>query len=74
MNTPARQSMPDHLRLESIPGKGLGVITKVKIPAGTVVGDYKGEVMTEEEKVRTAFFFMYRPGGRISCFPPALPI
>lgn len=44
--------MPDHLRLESIPGKGLGVITKVKIPAGTVVGDYKGEVMTEEEKDR----------------------
>ena len=52
MNTPARQSMPDHLRLEDIPGKGLGVITKIKIPAGTVVGDYKGEVMTEEEKDR----------------------
>ena len=52
MNTPARQSMPDHLRLEAIPGKGLGVITNVKIPAGTVVGDYKGEVMTEEEKDR----------------------
>lgn len=52
LNTPARQSMPDHLRLEAIPGKGLGVITNVKIPAGTVVGDYKGEVMTEEEKDR----------------------
>lgn len=52
MNTPARQSMPNHLRLEAIPGKGLGVITDVKIPAGTVVGDYKGEIMTEEEKDR----------------------
>ncbi|VEU43306.1 unnamed protein product [Pseudo-nitzschia multistriata] len=52
MNTPARQSLPDHLRLEEIPGKGLGVITNVKIPAGQVVGDYKGEVMTEEEKDR----------------------
>lgn len=52
MNTPARQSMPDHLRLEDIPGKGLGVTTKIKIPAGTVVGDYKGEVMSEEEKDR----------------------
>mmetsp|Transcript_9794 Transcript_9794/g.20331 ORF Transcript_9794/g.20331 Transcript_9794/m.20331 type:complete len:218 (+) Transcript_9794:207-860(+) len=52
MDTPARQSMPDHLRLEAIPGKGLGVITNVQISAGTVVGDYKGEIMTEEEKDR----------------------
>ena len=52
MNTPARQSIPDDFRLEAIPGKGLGVITNVKIPAGTVVGDYKGEVMSEEEKDR----------------------
>ncbi len=52
MDTPARQSMPDHLRLEAIPGKGLGVITNIQIPAGTVVGDYKGEIMTEEEKDR----------------------
>eukprot|EP00535_Pseudo-nitzschia_heimii_P005808 CAMPEP_0197173364 /NCGR_PEP_ID=MMETSP1423-20130617/332_1 /TAXON_ID=476441 /ORGANISM="Pseudo-nitzschia heimii, Strain UNC1101" /LENGTH=213 /DNA_ID=CAMNT_0042622175 /DNA_START=35 /DNA_END=673 /DNA_ORIENTATION=+ len=52
IDTPARQSLPDHLRLEAIPGKGLGVVTNVKIPVGTVVGDYKGEVMTEEEKDR----------------------
>mmetsp|Transcript_27268 Transcript_27268/g.58363 ORF Transcript_27268/g.58363 Transcript_27268/m.58363 type:complete len:230 (-) Transcript_27268:254-943(-) len=52
MDTPARQSIPDHLRLEEIPGKGLGIMTNVRIPAGTVVGDYKGEVMTEEEKDR----------------------
>lgn len=52
MKTPARQSLPDHLRLEAIPGKGLGVITNVRIAKGTVVGDYKGEVMTAEEKDR----------------------
>jgi len=52
MNTPAHQSIPDHLRVEDIPGKGLGIITNEKIPAGTVVGDYKGEIMTEEEKDR----------------------
>uniref|UniRef100_A0A7S4EQ39 SET domain-containing protein n=1 Tax=Pseudo-nitzschia australis TaxID=44445 RepID=A0A7S4EQ39_9STRA len=52
MTTPARQSLPDHLRLEEIPGKGFGVITNVKISAGQVVGDYKGEVMMEEEKDR----------------------
>lgn len=52
MNTPARESLPDHLRLEAIPGKGLGVMTNVPIPAGTVVGDYKGEIMSEEEKDR----------------------
>jgi hypothetical protein len=50
--TPARQSLPDHLRLEEIPGKGFGIITKVFIPKYTVVGDYKGEVMTAEEKDR----------------------
>jgi len=52
MDTPACRSLPDHLRLEEIPGKGLGVITNVRIPQATVVGDYKGEVMTEEEKDR----------------------
>lgn len=52
MDTPARQSLPDHLRLEAIPGKGLGVITNVKIERGSVVGDYQGEVMTLEEKDR----------------------
>ena len=52
MITPARQSLPDHLRLEEIPGKGFGIITKVFIPKFTVVGDYKGEVMTAEEKDR----------------------
>jgi hypothetical protein len=52
MITPARQSLPDHFRLEEIPGKGFGIITKVFIPKFTVVGDYKGEVMTAEEKDR----------------------
>lgn len=52
MNTPARHSLPDHLRLEEIPGKGLGVVTNVRIPKGIVVGDYRGEVMTAEEKDR----------------------
>ena len=52
MNTPARQSLPDHLRLEIIPGKGLGVIANSRIPANTVVGDYKGEVMDAATKDR----------------------
>ena len=52
MNTAARQSLPDHLRLEPIPGKGLGVITSIPIPRGTEVGGYEGEVMTAEEKDR----------------------
>jgi SET domain-containing protein len=38
--------------LEVIPGKGLGVVTKVRIPKGTVVGDYTGEVMSADEKDR----------------------
>lgn len=50
--TPARQSLPEHLSLSDIPGKGTGVITNVLIPMGTVVGDYVGEVLTAEEKDR----------------------
>ena len=52
MNTPARQSLPDNMHLEAIPGKGIGVITDAPIVKGAVVGDYKGEVMTLEEKDR----------------------
>lgn len=52
MNTPARQSLPDHLRLEDIPGKGLGVIANTRIPADSMVGDYKGEVMDTATKDR----------------------
>ena len=52
MNTPARQSLPDNMHLEAIPGKGLGVMTDAPIAKGAVVGDYKGEVMTLEEKDR----------------------
>lgn len=52
MNTPARQSLPDNMHLEAIPGKGIGVITDAPIAKGAVVGDYKGEVMTLEEKDR----------------------
>jgi len=52
MNTPARQSLPDHLELRPIPGKGLGVITKVPIACHSVVGDYVGEVITTQVKDR----------------------
>ena len=52
MNTPARESLPDNMHLEAMPGKGLGVITDVQIAKGALVGDYKGEVMTLEEKDR----------------------
>ena len=52
MDTPARQSLPSHLEFQAIPGKGLGVVTKVVIPSNTVVGDYKGEIMTTDVKDR----------------------
>eukprot|EP00977_Amphora_coffeiformis_P014270 scaffold3947_cov179-Amphora_coffeaeformis.AAC.6 len=52
MDTPARQSLPDHFLLQTIPGKGLGVIATVPIAKGTVVGDYTGEIWTADEKDR----------------------
>jgi hypothetical protein len=52
LDTPARKTLPSHLRLAEIPGKGLGVITTTPIPIHTVVGDYAGEIMTAEEKDR----------------------
>lgn len=52
MDTPARQSLPSHLSLRSIPGKGLGVICLKSISIGEVVGEYKGEVLSQEVKDR----------------------
>lgn len=52
MNTPARQSLPPHLCLRPIPGKGLGVISLKSIAIGEVVGEYRGEVMSQEVKDR----------------------
>jgi hypothetical protein len=52
MNTPARQSLPSNLSLQPIPGKGMGVIALEPISNGEYVGDYKGEVMSEEVKDR----------------------
>ncbi|KAL3759560.1 hypothetical protein ACHAWU_000859 [Discostella pseudostelligera] len=52
MDTPARQSLPSHLSLRPIPGKGLGVISLKSISMGEVVGEYKGEVMAQEVKDR----------------------
>jgi len=52
MDTPARQSLPPHLSLSPIPGKGLGVITLKPIANGELVGYYQGEVMSEEVKDR----------------------
>lgn len=52
MDTKARQSLPPHLSLRSIPGKGLGVITNEPIAKGELVGNYEGELMTEEVKDR----------------------
>ena len=46
MNTPARQSLPDHLELQAFAGKGLGVVTTTVISAGTTVGDYTGEILS----------------------------
>jgi len=51
-DTPARQTLPSHLELKAIPGKGLGVITTVAIPKNTAVGDYTGEVITTQVKDR----------------------
>ena len=52
LDTPARQSLPPHLTLKPIPGKGLGVITNKPFWKGEFIGDYKGEIMTEEVKDR----------------------
>jgi len=52
MNTPARQSLPSHFSLRSMPGKGLGVITNKPFWKGEFIGDYKGEIMSEEGKDR----------------------
>eukprot|EP00804_Cyclotella_cryptica_P008886 CCRYP_013094-RA/>CCRYP_013094-RA protein AED:0.54 eAED:0.42 QI:0/-1/0/1/-1/1/1/0/857 len=52
MDTPARQSLPPHLSLSPIPGKGLGVITNKPIKIGEFVGNYEGEIMPEDVKDR----------------------
>ena len=52
MDTPARQSLPRHFCLRPIHGKGLGVISLKSIAMGEVVGEYKGEVMSQEVKDR----------------------
>eukprot|EP00579_Thalassiosira_antarctica_P033164 CAMPEP_0202002938 /NCGR_PEP_ID=MMETSP0905-20130828/8664_1 /ASSEMBLY_ACC=CAM_ASM_000554 /TAXON_ID=420261 /ORGANISM="Thalassiosira antarctica, Strain CCMP982" /LENGTH=322 /DNA_ID=CAMNT_0048559989 /DNA_START=83 /DNA_END=1051 /DNA_ORIENTATION=- len=52
MDTPARQSLPSHLCLLPMPGKGVGVVCLKPISKGEVVGEYKGEVMLEDVKDR----------------------
>lgn len=52
LDTHARQSLPPQFRLVRIHGKGLGVITTQDIPFRSTVGDYKGEIMSAEEKDR----------------------
>ncbi|KAL7509523.1 hypothetical protein ACHAXN_006863 [Cyclotella atomus] len=52
MNTPARQSLPPYLSLHPIPGKGLGVITNKAFKIGEFIGNYEGEIMSEEVKDR----------------------
>ena len=52
MDTPARQSLPSHLCLRQIEGKGLGVISLKPIAKGETVGEYNGEVMMGEVKDR----------------------
>ena len=51
MDTPARQSLPPHLQLRSIPNKGLGVFSTSNecIPAGTYLGEYTGEILYNDE-------------------------
>ena len=52
MDTPARQSLPAHLSLHPFPNKGLGVVTTIPISKGEFIGEYKGEIFTEEVKDR----------------------
>lgn len=52
MDTPARQSLPPYLSLQAIPGKGLGVITNKPYSIGEFIGNYEGEIMSEEVKDR----------------------
>jgi hypothetical protein len=50
MDTPARQSLPPYLQLRSIPNKGLGVFSTSNecIPAGTYLGEYTGEILSND--------------------------
>ena len=52
LDTPARQSLPPNLSLRLMPGKGLGVVANQPIANGEFVGEYQGEVMSEEVKDR----------------------
>lgn len=52
MDTPAKQSLPPHLCLRPMEGKGMGVISLKSISSGEFVGEYNGEVMMEEVKDR----------------------
>jgi len=52
MDTPARQSLPSHLILHPFPNKGLGVVTTIPISKGEFIGEYQGEIFTEEAKDR----------------------
>jgi hypothetical protein len=52
MHTPARQSLPSQFTLRAFPNKGLGVVTTIPISKGEFIGEYKGEIFTEEVKDR----------------------
>lgn len=52
MHTPARQSLPPQFTLRAFPNKGLGVVTTIPISKGEFIGEYKGEIFTEEVKDR----------------------
>ena len=52
MHTPARKSLPSQFTLRAFPNKGLGVVTTIPISKGEFIGEYKGEIFTEEVKDR----------------------
>ena len=50
MDMPARRSLPSHLSLRRMLGKGLGVVSRACIPAGQFVSEYAGEVIAKDVK------------------------
>jgi len=52
LSSDALNSCPEDYEILESPGKGRGVFTRYSIPQHFVVGDYEGEILTEEEKDR----------------------
>lgn len=65
---------PEYYQVKKVPKKGLGVLVKKDIPAGTVIGDYLGRVLkdAEAEKLEEKYgqgCYSFDYGPNLSVFP-----